>query len=76
MPGFFDRDPPVGPVAPRSTDERHAARLTVARNARDADELRRLLDILGLWPADDGQPTITAPAPEFVGGYRLRSHGW
>jgi hypothetical protein len=40
-----------------SADQVRRARLAVARNARDADDCRQLLDMLGLVPDEDG----TAP---------------
>jgi hypothetical protein len=39
-----------------SGDQVRRARLAVARNARDADDCRQLLDMLGLVPDDEGGP--------------------
>lgn len=39
-----------------SRDQRARARLAAARLARDADDLRLILDMLELWPADDPPP--------------------
>ena len=36
------------PIEPTSDEKRHAAALTVAEHARDADEARDLLAMLGL----------------------------
>lgn len=41
-----------------SADQVRRARLAVARNARDADDCRQLLDMLGLVPDDDGTPPV------------------
>jgi len=43
-------------VPPGTVEERTKARLTAARFARDADELRTLLDMLALWPNQDPPP--------------------
>jgi hypothetical protein len=40
------------------TDEVHRARLAVARGARDHDDCRLLLNMLGLAPEGDGVPPI------------------
>jgi hypothetical protein len=39
-------------------DEVHRARLAVARGARDRDDCRLLLNMLGLAPDEDGIPPI------------------
>jgi hypothetical protein len=41
-----------------SADQVRRARLAVARNARDADDCRQLLDMLGLVPDEDGVPPV------------------
>jgi hypothetical protein len=41
-----------------SADQVRRARLAVARNARDADDCRQLLDMLGLVPDDEGTPPV------------------
>jgi hypothetical protein len=46
-------DAPVRLPKPRTVIERQRARLVVARFACNADELRRFLDILDLWPDAD-----------------------
>lgn len=38
-----------------TVDERHRARITTARRAADAADLRYLLDALALWPQQDGE---------------------
>ena len=34
------------------------ARLAVAQNALGPEDCRQLLDMLGLWPGDDGTPAV------------------
>ncbi|HWE89482.1 MAG TPA: hypothetical protein VG317_08485 [Pseudonocardiaceae bacterium] len=41
-----------------STDQVRRARLAVARGARDAQDCRLLLEMLGLAPDDDGTPPV------------------
>lgn len=41
-----------------SEEQVHRARLAVARNARDVDDCRELLDMLGLAPGEDGVPPV------------------
>lgn len=41
-----------------SADQVRRARLAVARNARDADDCRQLLDMLGLAPDENGIPPV------------------
>ncbi|HWC80990.1 MAG TPA: hypothetical protein VG756_13615 [Pseudonocardiaceae bacterium] len=41
-----------------SADQVRRARLAVARNARDADDCRQLLDMLGLAPDENGVPPV------------------
>jgi len=41
-----------------SADQVRRARLAVARNARDAEDCRQLLEMLGLVPGDDGVPPV------------------
>lgn len=60
----------ISPVPPRSVVERQAARLTVARFALDAQDLRGLLDCLGLWRADDAVMSALTPTPSWDGGRR------
>ena len=54
---WFTANTRLAPV----TDQAHAikvrdrARLTAARNAASADELRRFLTVLALWPAQDAE---------------------
>jgi hypothetical protein len=45
------------------TRKRDAARLTVARQARDANDLKQLIDMLGLWPHQDDAAEQTAQIP-------------
>jgi hypothetical protein len=47
----------------------HRARLTAARAAADADDLRVLLDVLGIGPGSDPDDLIAGtPRPSFNGG--------
>lgn len=39
-----------------SDDQLHRARMVVARNSADSDDLRQLLDMLGLISANSDQP--------------------
>ena len=34
------------------------ARIAVAQNSLDAEDCRQLLDMLGLWPGDDGTSAV------------------
>ncbi|WP_228002179.1 hypothetical protein [Nocardia australiensis] len=52
----------VGELAPVSDEDIARAQLTVARHARDAGELRELLDMLGLREQPAPQP-VSKPAP-------------
>lgn len=64
----------VGRVPPATADHRAQARLTVARHARDADDLRHLLDVLALWPAQDA---AAAQESTLVPSLRTRRcHPW
>lgn len=74
MSESFDLTRSVVPVAPVTITQRHKARLTTARYARDTDDLRRLLDVLGLWPAADHQPAAKQPPALFVGPPPPRDH--
>jgi hypothetical protein len=42
-----------------STEQVYRARLAVARGAADAEDCKRLLDMLGLVPDEDGEPPVT-----------------
>ncbi|MGH3985723.1 MAG: hypothetical protein ACRDTZ_00190 [Pseudonocardiaceae bacterium] len=67
-----DLDDQILLPAPRSHAERARARRTTAAYARDTDDLRLLLDVLGLWPhTDPRRPPSPLPSP-FTGGYRQR----
>jgi len=43
--------------------DRHKARHTTARLAKDTDDLHYLLDVLGLWPNQDGKQPLVPPMP-------------
>lgn len=51
---------PLPPVPPGTVEERARARLAAAALARDADDLRFILDVLALWPAQDHRGVTTA----------------
>lgn len=64
---------PVGTDESQDAAVRRRARLTVARNAANADELRHFLNLLDLWPAQDTDeyPTV-APKPLDPGTISIR----
>jgi hypothetical protein len=47
-----------GEPARISADQVRRARLAVARGAKDADDCRQLLDMLGLIPDEEGTPPV------------------
>lgn len=51
-----------------SVEERHRARLTMARNASGPDDLRELLDLAGLWPAQDADAITESTSTPIVWG--------
>ena len=60
-----DRTAPAGAIPTQrsaadayrvSDDQLHRARMVVARNSSDSDDLRQLLDMLGLISANPDQP--------------------
>lgn len=61
---FTARFPHAGRVDPRVALEiRHKARLKVATMAADVEDLRYLLDVLGLWPRQDEESVSAAGMP-------------
>lgn len=69
MTGSIDLTTPVTLAAPRTPAERARARLTAARYAHNATDLRHLLDVLDLWPASDNHhPRLGEVPTPFTGG--------
>jgi hypothetical protein len=58
----------VAPVVPRTVAERGRARRVVARFATDAEDLKYLLNLTGLWPRDDAEALPLTPTPSWDGG--------
>lgn len=58
MRRWFDGGTPLPLIKPGSVDERRKARIGAAlltvRNDGTTDDLRTLLDVLALWPQQDG----------------------
>lgn len=50
--------PRNGEPARISDEQIHRARVAVARSARDAEDCRLLLDMLGLTSDDEGEPPV------------------
>lgn len=72
---WFDGRKLPGKPLPITPDQRHRARLTLARHARDADDLRHLLDVTGLWPAQDAAASEPSEPSRAWGGFiRKRNH--
>lgn len=69
MGDLYNRVPGRAPVTPRSAEERHRARRAVAGFALDADDLRRMLDVLDLWPSRDSRndPSRMVPTWDAIG---------
>lgn len=64
-------------IHPGSPEERDCARRATARNATGADDLRTLLDVLGLLPSQDKLATVTGPSSIDPGdAYPSRRAGW
>lgn len=42
-----------------SSEKVHSARVAVARGAKDAEDCKLLLDMLGLTPDENGDPPVT-----------------
>lgn len=61
MPHYMT--PRQGPVEPPTPEQRSRAVRTVAGHARGATDLTRLLDMLGLNPADAQAPVPAQAAP-------------
>ena len=51
--------PRNGEPARITPDQVHRARIAVARGARDVDDCKMLLDMLGLVPDDDGETPVS-----------------
>lgn len=64
-------------IAPGSQEERDRARLATARSATDAEDLRELLDMLGLLRSQEDLATLTGPSSIDPGdAYPSRRAGW
>lgn len=58
----------LAPVAARTVAERDRARRAVAGAATDAEDLKYLLSVTGLWPTGDVEAQPLSPAPSWDGG--------